>query len=332
MDIQYQRYNKFIIDFETIQEELGKLILPGKCLFEDEDHLNFMIFWGEAFRGRQSSTLTKLYNKYPQVDLNEEERKKIYKDIQKLYEDKDFDSMKFFGSMQLLISYLANNIFPSNKDLNSILDEKPDYLQFDEYCINFFKDNNLKINQIMNIFFYSEHLSFKELKNMLQPEYKKLIDERVIIDIKKQLEIKDNNEIILWKDLAAAVRRFISRYLVGIRQDTDINENMELAIQLSRIDLWDEKIGKLQNLEELIANKISKFKIKVGEALSFYNIIGKEDEKSINIEEKKQEHDNDGGNEEEEDERNDNNNDGGDDNDVNNDYPEEPEEQEEEEL
>ena len=330
--INYQRYNKFIIDFETIEEELGKLILPEKCLFEDEDHLNFMIFWGEAFRGGQSSTLTKLYEKYPQVDLDEEERKKIYKDIQKLYEDKEFDSRKFFGSMQLLIYYLGNNNFPLNKYLNSILDEKPDYLKLDEHCISFFKDNNFNLNKIMNIFFYSEHLSFKELKNMLQPEYKKLIDERVIIDIKKQLEIKDNNEIILWKDLAAAVRRFISRYLVGIRQDTDINENMELAIQLSRIDLWDEKIGKLQNLEELIANKISKFKIKVGEALSFYNIIGKEDEKSINIEEKKQEHDNDDGNEEKEDERNDNNNDGGDDNDVNNDYAEEPEEQEEDEL
>ena len=34
-----------------IEEELGKLILPEKCLFENEDKLNFVIFWGEGFRG-----------------------------------------------------------------------------------------------------------------------------------------------------------------------------------------------------------------------------------------------------------------------------------------
>ena len=313
--INYQRYNKFIIDFETIEEELGKLILPEKCLFENEDHLNFMIFWGEGFRGGQSSTIVKLYEKYPQVDLNEEERKKIYKDIQKLYEDNNFNSMSFFGSMQLLLFHLGNNNFPSNKDLNSILNERPDYLKLDDNCIKFFSNNNFKINQIMNIFFYSEHLSFKELKNMLQPEYKKPIDEKIIKEIIKQFEQKEENKIISWKVLAAAVRRFISRYLVGNRQDTEVNENMELAIQLSRIDLWEEKIGKLGNLEELIAEKISKFKIKVGEALSFYNIIGKEDENSINIEQMKPKEENiPGGDQEDEDEQNDNNNEGGDDN------------------
>jgi hypothetical protein len=59
--IDYQKYNKFIIDFSKIEEELGKLILPEKCLFENEDNLNFVIFWGEGFRGGQSDIIQKFY-------------------------------------------------------------------------------------------------------------------------------------------------------------------------------------------------------------------------------------------------------------------------------
>ena len=33
--INYYNYNTFIYDFESIEEELGKLLLPGKCLFDN---------------------------------------------------------------------------------------------------------------------------------------------------------------------------------------------------------------------------------------------------------------------------------------------------------
>ena len=42
--INYLKYNSFIFDFSLIEEELVKILLPGKCLFEGEDHLNFMVF------------------------------------------------------------------------------------------------------------------------------------------------------------------------------------------------------------------------------------------------------------------------------------------------
>ena len=89
--------------------------------------------------------------------------------------------------------------------------------------------------------------------------------------------------------MAAAVRRFISRYLVGDRQTTDVNENSELIYQLSRKDLWEEKYGKLDNLDQLISAKMNKFKIKVGQAFSFYEIIGIEDRNSIIIDKDKKE-------------------------------------------
>ena len=290
--INYQNYNKFIFDFPMIEEELGKLILPEKCLFDNEDKLNFVIYLGEGFRGGQSDMFAKFYAKYPQVYLDEDERKAIYSSIQNLYNNNNNDNITFktlFSSMSLLLYYLVNNIFIPDKEIRAVLDEKPEYLKIDEKCIEFLSDNNLKINQFMNMFFFAEHLYFKELIKTLQDEYKKPIDEPIISEIKNQLENKKENDIIPWKELAAATRRFISRYLVGDRQTTDISEKTELVFQLSRTDLWEEKLGKLNNLDDLITQKINQFKLKVGQAYSFYELIGEEDKKSITIFEKKEE-------------------------------------------
>ena len=188
--------------------------------------------------------------------------------------------------MQLLIFFLSNNNLSPDKDLKTVINEKPDYLKLDDKCADFFLENTFKINQFMGIFFYVEHLSFKELSKTLQPEYKKEIDQKIAETIKKNLEDKKENEKIPWKELAAAVRRLISRYLTGEMQTTDINENLELVSQLYRTDLWEEKLGKLDDLEELITEKIKQFKLTVGQAFNFYEIIGDEDKNSIIIIEK----------------------------------------------
>ena len=133
--INYQRYNKFIFNFEKIEEELGKLILPEKCLFENEDKLNFLIFWGESY----SDAIEKFYKKYPQIDLNEEEKKKIDKEFKRIYQNENnYDFKKFFGSMQLFIFFLSNNNFINEKDLNIIIKERPPYLKLYEKFIDFF--------------------------------------------------------------------------------------------------------------------------------------------------------------------------------------------------
>ena len=286
-EINYQQYNKFKYDFSMIEEELGKLILPEKCLFESEDKLNFVIFFGEGFRGGQSEIIQKFYEKYPQVDLNNEEKEKITSYFQKLKNDEKYDFKMFFGSVQLLIFFLSNNNLSPDKDLKAVINEKPDYLKLDEKCVNFFLENEFKINKFMGIFFYAEHLSFKELSKTLQPEYKKVIDPEIIEIIKKKLEDKKEDEGITWKELSAAVRRLISRYLAGERQTTDINENLELVSQLYRTDLWEfwgkKNLEKLDNLEKLITEKIKQFQLTVGQAFNFYKIIGEEDRKSINI-------------------------------------------------
>ena len=49
--INYLKYNTFKYDISSIEEELARLILTGKCLFES-DNLKLIQYWGEGFNGK----------------------------------------------------------------------------------------------------------------------------------------------------------------------------------------------------------------------------------------------------------------------------------------
>ena len=52
--INYLNYNSFVYDYDKIEEEFGRILLPGLCLFKNEDNLNFVAYWSEGFRGGRS--------------------------------------------------------------------------------------------------------------------------------------------------------------------------------------------------------------------------------------------------------------------------------------
>ena len=281
--INYVNYNSFIYDFSSIEEELGKLLLPGKCLFENEDNLNFVAYWSEGFRGGKSDTLSNFYLKYPQKDLSDYETLLIFGYI-KLKKNKDFKP--FFGSIQLILFYLSNNLYKSDEKIINVINNAPKYLKLSYICLDFFskEGKEFKIEKLMNLFFFIEHLCFDDLSQTLQPEYKKEIPNDLKEKIKKQLLGDDNkneneneNEGFTINQLASAVRRYISRYLAGKRESVDIDEKRDLCFDLARIDLWEEKIGRLDNLDELLFAKIGEFKLIVGQAYEFYKIIQKQD-------------------------------------------------------
>ena len=153
-------------------------------------------------------------------------------------------------------------------------------------CKEFFlnEGNNLTIDKIMNIFFFIEHLCFKDLVNNLQQEYKEKIPQNIKEKIESQLLNKENylEGYYTIEDLGAAIRRFISRYIVGKTQEIDIKLDRELAFELSRIDLWEPKIANIQNFEDIITNQFKDIKLTVAQAYELYILIGKEDMKSIN--------------------------------------------------
>ena len=293
--INYSDYNTFVYDYNSIEEELGKIVLPGTCLFEKEDKLNFMIYWGEGFRGGNSDILIKLYGKYKQEDLEQKEKKVIYDYIlnmkkiklEKDNENKNYDFKFFFASMQMLIFYLAEKGVMKEKEiLSNIINNAPGYLKLSDDCKNFFNNEgkNFTLNKIMNLFCFFEHLCFNDLVETLQEEFKALIPEDIKNKIVEKL-IKNNNpnDIISIKSLGTAVRRLISRYFAGKRQAMDVKVDRSLAYDLSRIEFWEEKIRKLDNLEELLEEKLGEFQLTISQAYEFYKIIGDEDRKSLNF-------------------------------------------------
>ena len=280
--INYINYNSFVYDFAKIEEELGKLILPGLCQFENEDNLNFVAFWSEGFRGGKSDTLSTFYMKYPQKDLNNNEKQIIMNYINSLIStsNNNYDFKEFFGSLQLLTFYLVNNDTKKTEKISNVIRQAPPYLKISNDCSNFFKEdgNQFTLDKLMNIFFFIEFLCFNDLIETLQPEYRLEIPEDIIQRIRQKLLYQNNIENkYTVGDLAAAVRRYISRYLVGRRQTVDIDEKRDLAYDLCRTDLWEEKIGKLNNLDVLILNQLSEFNLKVGQAYAFYRIIAQEE-------------------------------------------------------
>jgi hypothetical protein len=103
--INYLTYNNFIYDFPTIEEELGKILLTGKRLFNNTIH--FVTYTYEGFRGEKSSTLIDFMTIYPPKKLNDNEKKKLFNYIKDKSKYGDIDFTQLIFSIQQIIHYLT---------------------------------------------------------------------------------------------------------------------------------------------------------------------------------------------------------------------------------
>ena len=202
-------------------------------------------------------------------------------------ENKNYFFKFFFSSMQMLIFYLAEKgVMKEEETVKNVINNAPGYLKLSDDCKNFFNNEgkNFTLNKIMNLFCFFEHLCFNDLAETLQKEYKALIPEDIKNKIiEKLIKKNDPNDIISIKSLGTAVRRLISRYLAGKRETIDVNEDRQLAYELSRVEFWEEKVRKLDNLDDLLDQKLGEFQLTVSHAYEFYKIIGDEDRNSLNF-------------------------------------------------
>ena len=263
--INYFNYNNFIYDFKTIEEELGKILLNGKRLFNN-NNINFVTCCYEGFRGEKSSTLIDFIELYPPKKLDEEEKNNLcnYITEKNTYNTYDFTQLMF--SIQLIIYYLTQEKKPIETTVNNIIDKAPDYLNISEDCKSFFENNyKFTIEKLFEIFSFIELFCFDIISKNLKEEYKIDLDKELIAKVEQYFS-NGIEKRIEKKDLAYAIRKLISRYLISNRSDNDINPDNLLSLYLVKTDLWDLEIIKDKELFEMELNNIQEFKIKVKEA------------------------------------------------------------------
>ena len=271
----FSKKDKIKYNLEEIEEELEGLLLPGKKFLNDK--LEFVIYQFEGFRSDNSQILLGFIEKYPQINLDEEQKQILFNFKNEQY---SIDILtKILFSMQLMISYYHENIFENEQTVYETFQEFPDYFKINEEIKSlFFNNKQFKLKHLLYVYEYFELLCFSEFKKNLDPCYNS--NEDISNEKKEKLEkyFKEKPEHFITKiNIATAVRRFISRYLVGIREDTDINIDDELFLNL-RNDCWDNELLINQVLFERSLEELKKVGIKVKEGLRLYEYLGGDDD------------------------------------------------------
>lgn len=297
--LNHENYKEIKFDFVTIEEELGKLILPGVKKFkysDNDDPITFVTYLYEGYRGKKLEVLSNYNTKYAARELTNEEKQSLFEFISKNKNNQEIIK-NFLSSCQILIDYIQKENFNKNHSLFKIIQNLPDYIELDDKFKNFFRqkislmslvsnsnnnenDNNemesrFSVNSLINIYLYFEHLCWEESKNNLNEQYKAEIEKEKAEQINeffKNYNI-DNDKLIKKEYLAAAIRRFISRYLSGKRADVDVNESQDLISQLTRNDLWKLNLTDDQDRFNSDLYQLS-FGLKVNQAYQYYELLG----------------------------------------------------------
>ena len=166
----------------------------------------------------------------------------------------------------------------------TIISKSPKYLKLPKIIEDFFKNEakDIGTDKLMNLLFIFEHLCYENLsKNNIQKDFILEIPEDIKEKIKEKLIKNFNNKLFTIKDLGAAVRRYISRYVIGLTQRADVDNTRKLYYQLTREELWENRISKEKNFEQIIMDEIKEFDLNAGQAVNFYDLIGDEDKNEL---------------------------------------------------
>ena len=269
--IDFKEFKSIKYDLESIESELGRIILPGVKRFvfseQNDEPIKFVVFLYETFRSSRSSIISNYNQKYPSRELTEEEKKLLYFFIKKNKNLNQNFSKDILSSCSILIDFIQKENYNKNKPISKVIGKLPEYilLNFNELLKSFFIENSeeeinensdfvmFSINTLIEIYNLIELICWNQFKENLNIQYQMHLKDDIKKAIKEYLDnaITENN-IIKKQDIANAVRRLISRYLSGKRGDSDISEYRPLSEQITRADLWRAELTDNDNFNNEI--------------------------------------------------------------------------------
>ena len=269
--------------------ELGKLILFGKKNFiikeEDPNYIKFIIYRYEGFRNNNSSLIIDFSLKYKSRELTYEEKdeiKQFLKDKniinlekQKINKVKEIEDMYF--SLQTLLFYFYKENFELNDTIDKIISQLPDYIIICIQLKNMFHNfNNFCVDSFLSIFEFFEFLSFSQIRKNLNKEYKASINKDIQKNIYNYYLNNKNGIILAANNFIDALRKLISRNLSGKRSDNEVNENIKLKDYIIKEEFWNKDPTSDEQLNEAIEDIFKKFDINVGQCLSLFDCLNKD--------------------------------------------------------
>ena len=275
--INYKNYNDIIYNYDFIEEELGKMILPGIKKFKN-DKIKFITYLFEGFRGGNSTILVDFNTKYIKRELTQDEKESLCDLLKNNNNSKFYNDI--FASLQIIMNEVIKENYEQTHLIYKIIEKLPNYIILNDKLVKLLKnkyeynpeEKAFTLNSLVSIFEYFESLCWKEIKKNILIDYRLELSEEVQ---KKTLEYFDKNKegkIINKKNFTAALRRLISRSIAGSRQEIDIKSDSELKLYIYRYDLWGKEVDDDSFVKEL--DDICIDEIKIGHCFNLFNILG----------------------------------------------------------
>ena len=278
-DINYRNYNDIIYDYDYIENNLASEILLRIKKYKSK--IKFVTFLYEGFRGDNSSILIDYMNKYIQRDLTNEEQESLDEFLEGNNNNVFYNDI--FSSLQILMKEIINDNYSQNEIIYDIIQKLSKYIKLNQELIQFLKEHKdlgnkdaFTVKTLVPIFEYFEKLCWEDIKKKVLPDYQLEINEDIKNHILNYFDINEDNKVIDKRNFATALRKLISRYLSGLRHDTDIDSSRNLMLYIYREDLWDKDIINKKEFENEI-NEILTIEIKIGQCFNLYNLIGEDE-------------------------------------------------------
>ena len=275
--IIYKNYNDIIYNFDIIEEELGKIILPGIKKFK-KDKIRFIPYLFEGFRGQNSEALIDYNTKYIQRELSEEEKKSINNLIKSKNSNEFYKDV--FSSLQILMNEIIKENYKPDHFIYQIIEKLPGYITLNSQLVELLKnkyefnkeDKLFTLDSLVTIFEYFESLVWKEMRKRILVDYQLELNEETKKYIINYFEKITPDKVITKKIFTDALRRLMSRSIVGTREDIDIKPEQKLKLYITKEELWNRKI--MENpLFDGELYEICKDEIQIGNCIKLYDLL-----------------------------------------------------------
>ena len=303
----YEKYNDYLIDFDSIEERLTDLLLKNKKLL-NEDIIEFS-YNNELFTFEISNVLSTFKENYNQEKLTLDDKEIIYTFYDTNKENKDLHK-KIILDFMTLIKYLSNNNEKntsiseinakiasnfSNEFLYIFKDEKDEKDEDNDENNKRSNKRDLKVNKTLAIYEYFLKFIFKEIKEDLEEYSLEFKDKKLEKKAKEELEKffsyeekedeEENNiynkKSISKDNLTLALKWFMTLVLFNEKdKENKIKGNKKNLFNYLKVaDLWDKDTYRDNNFNSDLV-ELKKCNIPINKIIWLYDFLveGEEEE------------------------------------------------------